>query len=329
LKFITLPRILNVFKLLYGYFLSRIFRRPYQYGLPAAVSIEPTNRCNLSCPECPSGLKELSRAAGFMDLPMFRSLVDQLSPELAWLTLYFQGEPFMNAGFFDFISYARSKGIYISSSTNGHFLSKSNAEATVRSGLNRLTISVDGTDQQTYESYRTGGSLQKVVEGIKALAEAKKSARSNTPVIIIQFLVLKSNQHQIQDIRKKGIEWGGNRVEIKTAQFYDFLYGNPLMPDEGKYSRYEGRSQYKIKNVLPGHCFRMWSSCVITWDGKVVPCCFDKDARHVLGEITKRSLREIWKTKEYDDFRRMILKQRRTVEICKNCTEGIGFSRWF
>jgi radical SAM protein with 4Fe4S-binding SPASM domain len=329
LNFITFPRILNFIKLLYGYFLSRILRRPFQYGLPVAVSIEPTNHCNLHCPECPSGLKELSRAAGFMDLPMFHSIIDQLSPGLAWLTLYFEGEPFMNPRFIDFIFYARSKGIYVSSSTNGHFLNMENAEATVRSGLNRLIISIDGTDQQTYEAYRIGGSLKKVVEGINVLAEAKKSAGSKTPEIIIQFLVLRSNQQQIKDIRKKGIELGGNRVEIKTAQFYDFENGNPLMPDNGRFSRYQGNGQFKLKNILPGHCFRMWTGSVITWDGTVVPCCFDKDAKHWFGNIKDKSFREIWNSREYNDFRRMILNQRKTIEICRNCTEGMGLSRWF
>jgi len=298
--------------------------------MPAAVSIEPTNRCNLHCPECPSGMKELSRAAGFMELPLFRSIIDQLTPELAWLTLYFQGEPYMNPHFFEFISYARSKGIYVSSSTNGHFLDKDNAEATVRSGLDRLIISVDGTDQQTYELYRVGGSLETVVEGIHNLAEAKKAVRSKTPQIIVQFLVLKSNQNQVNEIRRKGIEWGGNKVEIKSAQFNDFENGNPLMPSAEKYSRYRMQDAgYRIKNSMPGHCFRMWSGCVITWDGEVVPCCFDKDAQHKLGGLKDSTFREIWKGKEYTAFRRKILKQRKTIDICRNCTEGVGLSRCF
>ena len=298
--------------------------------MPAAVSIEPTNRCNLHCPECPSGMKMLSRDAGFMNIDSFRSIIDQLSPQLTWVTLYFQGEPFMNPGFFDLISYARSRNIFVSSSTNGHFLDMDNAKATVQSGLNRLIISVDGTDQQAYEAYRAGGSLKKVVEGIRTLADVKKSARSSTPKIIIQFLVLKSNQHQVNEIRRKGIEWGGDKVEVKTAQFNDFSHGNPLMPSPGKYSRYRMQDAgWKIKNILPNHCFRMWAGCVMTWDGTIVPCCFDKDAQHPLGEIKTRSFMETWTSNEYKDFRQRILNEREQITICKNCTEGMGLSRWF
>jgi len=329
LIFFTFPRVLNFLKLICGYFLSRIFRRPFQYGLPAAVSIEPTNRCNLHCPECPSGLKELSRDAGFIDPALFRSLICQLSPGLAWLNLYFQGEPFLHESFLDLVTYARSRNIFVSSSTNGHFLGRDKATDIVRSGLNSLTISVDGTDQQVYETYRVGGSLSKVVEGIRNLAGAKKLAVSRTPEIIIQFLVLRSNQHQIKDIRRKAIEWGGDKVKIKTAQFNDFRNGNPLMPSAGKYSRYRVQDAgYSIKNSMPGHCFRMWSSCVITWDGKVVPCCFDKDAKHQLGDLGLNSFGAIWKSEGYNAFRRKILKQRKTIDICSNCSEGLGMSSW-
>ena len=289
-----------------------------------------------------------------MDAALFRSVIDQLSPELAWLNLYFQGEPYLNPHFFDLVSYARTKGIYISSSTNGHYLDQQNAEATVKSGLHRLIISVDGTDQQTYEAYRIGGSFTKVVEGIKNLAQARKAAGSRYPKIIVQFLVLKSNEHQVGDIRKLGIEWGAGKVEIKTAQFYEFEKGNALMPAGEKYTRYRMRDagyrmqdagcgmrdegcgmqdankviRYSINNSMPDHCFRMWSGCVVTWDGKVVLCCFDKDATHLLGELNNETFMTLWKGKKYNDIRRKILKERKTIDICRNCTEGIGLSRW-
>ena len=352
----TFSRIFNFLRLVCGYLISRLVRRPLHSGFPAAVSIEPANLCNLHCPECPSGMKNLSRPAGIMDIQLFTSIIDQLSPQLAWLTLYFQGEPYLNPGFFEFISYAKSKGICVNSSTNGHFLTSENAGATVRSGLDRLIISVDGTDESAYSSYRMGGKFEKVLEGIRALSESKKSSGSKKPVIVIQFLILKTNQHQINEIKTKGLQWGGDKVTIKTAQFYDFKNGNPLMPDNEKHSRYASLRQetagtlkspasgssmenkgpspdelysFSIKNTLPRHCFRMWSSCVITWDGKVVPCCFDKDAGNTFGSLKDKSFKEIWKSPAYNDFRRKILEKRKQIDICTNCSEGTGITRWF
>lgn len=69
-------------------------------------------------------------------------------------------------------------------------------------------------------------------------------------------------------------------------------------------------------------CWRMWSSCVVTWDGKVVPCCFDKDATHQLGDIQSQPLKQIWKSTSYQAFRQSLLTNRQEIDICQNCTEG-------
>ncbi|HRB92899.1 MAG TPA: SPASM domain-containing protein, partial [Chitinophagales bacterium] len=73
----------------------------------------------------------------------------------------------------------------------------------------------------------------------------------------------------------------------KTAQVYDYENGNELIPENEQYSRYRKNSDgtYSIKNSLENSCWKLWHSCVITWDGKVVPCCFDKDAQHQLGDL--------------------------------------------
>jgi len=74
--------------------------------------------------------------------------------------------------------------------------------------------------------------------------------------------------------------------------------------------------------ILENSCWKMWHSCVITWDGKVVPCCFDKDATHHLGDLSTYSFNEIWQNETYSAFRNSLLQSRKEIEICKNCTEG-------
>jgi len=327
---LLLRRFINLLKVISGYAFSRLTRHVFHWGYPLAASIEPTNRCNLQCPECPSGQSELTRPRGFMEPALYHSVIDQLSPFISYLTLYFQGEPYLNSRFFDYIAYARSKKIYVSSSTNGHYLSHESAAKTVKSGLNRLIISLDGTDQETYEKYRAGGSFEKVIAGITALVEAKKELNVNRPYLVIQFLVLKTNQHQLSEVKMLGKKLGVDKIEFKSAQFNSYLNGNPLIPDLEKYSRYKkivddsgSGVRYIFKNPLPRHCFRMWSSCVITWDAKVVPCCYDKDARHIFGDMTEDTIRKIWKSKMTNSFRQQILDEREKIDICQNCLEGI------
>ena len=328
----TYHRLLNFLNLTFGYILSRITRKVNQRGLPFALSIEPTNCCNLHCPECPSGLKTLTRERGYIDRELFTKIIDQLHQSLLYLTFYFQGEPFLHPGFFEMVKYAKEKHIFVSTSTNGHFLSEFNANAAIGSGLDQLIISLDGIDQESYSSYRKGGSFEKVVDGIQKMTTLKKEMGSVKPRVILQFLVLKPNQHEVEQVKRLGTWLGADKVSVKSAQFYNFENGNPLMPEPGRYSRYRKRKVtrdhvvYELKNKLPRHCFRMRGSCVITWDGWVVPCCFDKDAIYKFGNVSEKSFREIWKAPIYSEFRQKILSSRESIGLCRNCTEGMGLS---
>jgi len=324
LKHLSLKRVFNLLQLLLSYYLTKWTKKPIQWGLPMTISVEPTTACNLKCPECPSGLRAFSRATGNLKTDFFRRLIDQLSERLVYLIFYFQGEPYINPNFLEMVQYANDQGLYTITSTNGHFLTEKNCKKTIESGLDRLIISVDGTSQETYESYRIGGSLDQVLEGAKTLVEQKKKMNSSTPHIIFQFLVVKPNEHQIPEIYKIAEEIGVDEVKLKTAQVYDYAHGNPLIPEQDKYSRYRktDSGEYVIKNNLMNHCWKLWHACVITWDGLVVPCCFDKDAVHRLGNLKESSFSEIWQGERYSKFRHQLLRGRDKIDICTNCTEG-------
>lgn len=288
-----------------------------------SASIEATTYCNLECPECPSGQKQFTRPTGNISLYDFRNYVDQLHKNLVYLMIYFQGEPYMNRELFDMIKYAKSKKIYTCTSTNGHFLDEENARLTVLSGLDRIIISFDGHDQRSYEAYRIGGDLEKVKKGIHNLVEWKNKLNVTHPFIIIQSLVLQTNEDKLDKLKRIAKSLDVNELVFKTAQFNDLTKGNPLMPVSDKYSRYIKKpdGEYMIKKKLVNRCLRMWQSLVITWDGKVIPCCFDKDAHHIMGDLKKDKLKAILKSTEYNLFRKKILSNRNGIQICRNCTE--------
>jgi radical SAM protein with 4Fe4S-binding SPASM domain len=152
----------------------------------------------------------------------------------------------------------------------------------------------------------------------------KRELNSNTPHIIFQFLVVKPNEHQIPEIYKLANEIGIDEVKLKTAQVYDYINGNELIPSIAKYSRYTQKSDgtFRVKNELLNHCWKLWHACVITWDGLVVPCCFDKDATHRLGDLKDSSFKSVWQSDNYNAFRQNLLKGRDQIDICTNCTEG-------
>jgi len=119
-----------------------------------------------------------------LDNGFFRETVEQLKNDLLYLIFYFQGEPYLNPDFLDMVKYASDRGIYTATSTNAHYLKDENAKRTVESGLDRMIISIDGTTQETYENYRIGGNLEKVIEGAKNVVKWKKELNSKTPHVI-------------------------------------------------------------------------------------------------------------------------------------------------
>ena len=322
----SFKKLRNAFELGVNFERARISGKPLVAPYPLSISIEPTTSCNLRCPECPSGLRSFTRPTGMLEPALFRKLINEVHPWLTNLTFYFQGEPFLNPNLTEMISYASAKGIYQTISTNAHYLDPETACQVVHSGLDHLIISLDGVTQEVYEQYRVGGKLSKVLEGTKNILEARKSIGSQSPFITLQFLVVKHNEHQIDELKILASELGVDELKLKTAQIYNYENGSPLIPENLKYSRYlpDQNGKWKIRSEWENKCWKMWSSSVITWDGRVLPCCFDKDAKYQMGNINQQSFAEIWSGEKYDQFRSAILKSRADIDICRNCTEGLA-----
>lgn len=324
---LTLPKAWNGLKVLSSYYISRLLQRPVQWGLPVSISFEPTTSCNLRCPECPSGLRAFSRPTGMLGKSFFENTIDDLHKELLYLIFYFQGEPYLNKNFLEMVKYASDKGIYTATSTNAHYLTDEVARKTVESGLDRLIISLDGTTQEVYKQYRIGGNIDKVLQGAKNIVKWKKELKSKTPFVFFQFLVVRPNEHQVEEVKMLAKEIGVDEVRFKTAQIYDYQNDpNQLIPGNSKYSRYRKDKNGEMinRNKLANHCWKLWHSNVITWDGLVVPCCFDKDAMHQLGNLQMQSFRDIWHNDNYKQFRRELMTSRKNIDICANCSEGVS-----
>lgn len=303
---------------------SRLLRRPIHWGNPVKVGVEPTTSCNLRCPECPSGLRSFTRPTGMLSMETFASLTEQVRRDVAYMLFYFQGEPFLNPAFLKMVRHAADRRIFTATSTNGHYLKPEICREVVQSGLHEVTISVDGATQQTYQQYRVGGDLEKVKQGIRNLVQARKELKSRTPHLILQFIVFQSNEHEIDAVRQMGKELGVDEVAVKTAQIYDYENGHALIPRNEKYSRYALRpdGRYALKNKLKNQCWKMWMGAEITWDARVLPCCFDKDAQYEMGSAAVQPFHSIWKGERYRVFRQSLLQNRRGIEMCTNCTEG-------
>jgi len=294
-------------------------------GMPVSISFELTNHCNLQCPECASGSGMMKRERGFMEIELFKRVISELKPYLYYINLYFQGEPMLHPQFYDFPEFAGNIPTVVS--TNGHFLSSENSGRLVRSGITKLIVSLDGMNQSTYSKYRKNGDFQEVNQGIRNISDARKKFNSSMK-LEIQFLVNRFNEHQIPMAEKFAWETGAN-LRLKSMQVISDAGEDKWMPMENKFRRYEKKNdRFAIKNSMPDRCLRLWFNPVITWDGKVIPCCFDKNAEFVMGDLYTQSFRSIWNDMQYREFRQKVLTSRSKIYICRNCTSGMKGVRY-
>ncbi len=324
LKYITFERTINAIKIISSFYLSKITGRPFVWGMPVSYSIEPTNYCNLKCPECPSGLGTLTRPIGLLQFDAFKKMIDEIKNTGFYVQLFFQGEPYINKQLPLMIDYAKKSNVYISVSSNGHYVSEKTVDNVLSHPPDKFIFSIDGLDEKSYQNYRIGGTFQQADSGLRLLINERNKRKQKHPYIELQFIVMKQNEHQIDDVMKYSKETGVDKITLKTMQVSSYENAEKFLPSNEKFRRYLLKNgEVKIKNKLKNHCFALWRTSVITWDGKVVPCCFDKDAEHNMGNLNGVSFKEIWYSDKYNSFRAKILSNRKGVDMCNNCTEGL------
>lgn len=305
---------------------TRLLRRPVVWGRPFLVMVEPTNYCNLKCPLCPSGNGDMTRARGNMRLEDFQQLVRATQRHAFMMMLWNQGEPYINKRFNEMVRYAHDHRIFTFTSTNGHFVrTEAAARAIVDSGLDEIIFSVDGVDQETYARYRVGGDLQVVFAGIRRLLAARRAAGSLTPVVNLQIVVMRQNEAQVDAAERMARDLGVDKFLIKTAQIYSPQQAAEFLPISSDYRRYESNpgGQLRVRGQPVRGCKVLWYSTMVNWDGAVAPCCFDKNVDYPLGRIFDADrLDSIWRGAAYTAFRRRLLQDRNSIDMCTNCSEG-------
>ena len=287
--------------------------------LPTFVSVEPANFCQLSCPECPVSQRDVE-SKKVLSLGDFKRILEQVKGSVHTLQFYFQGEPLLNKNLPEMIHLAHEAGLYTIVSTNALAITPLLAKRLMLAGLSRILVSIDGLSEESYGAYRKGGSLHKAMEGLVTLRQAKEATGSRTH-IELQMLRLRTNENEWSTISQRYRKMGADSLTLKTAQLYDYKNGHPLMPSNEKYSRYvKGKDGlYHLKHKVGRSCHRLWTGCVITVAGDVLPCCYDKAGQYSFGNIFTASLSEIYHSEKANRFRRTILQKRSRPSICHNC----------
>jgi len=295
--------------------------------MPVHISIEPTNLCNARCPVCETGNGSMARKGGMLDYDLYREFIDQVAPTTAVIMFYFMGEPFLHKRSYDMIRYARGKGIYVETCTNGDFV---DAEGTVYSDVNEINFQIGGMSQATHEVYRVRSNIDKIQQNLYALIEEKRKHPDSNVQVKVGFIVMKHNEHEVPAFLTWAKEIGVDQANIIDPCVRNMEEGNAFLTKDRKYWFYDEeafqRGVIKPKHVPNNECPWVWNTVLVNWDGSVVPCCRDPHGLHVFGNAFERPLREIWNGPGVTGFRKQILSQQDKVEICSLCS-GFGVPR--
>jgi len=301
---------------------SRVLGKPYY------LMIEPTNVCNLRCPLCPTGEMKLKRAPGFMTMQTLREIIDPIQDSLIEINITNYGEPTMHKELPEMIRYVKDKGIRVSLGSNGHFFNTDEITTRyVQSGLDHIYISMDGTTQETFEKYRVRGNFEKLRENVARLVRIREALGVKTPEVELQFIVMRHNEHQMDEARKMARDWKADRLTFKPVSFNVAEWNDPavrerfldLFPNDEEHRLYDiDETDAKWKVPIENRCDYLWRAAVILWDGKIVPCCMDPRGDLLLGDA-KDDIRRVWNGKRFRKLRKKIRTEKKAIPLCANC----------
>jgi len=234
------------------------------------------------------------------------------------------------------IQYAHRSGIKVICSTNGHiFANRQNATELVNSGLDVLVVSVDGITQDTYEAFRTGGNLEKVLEGIRNVVSEKQRAGSSLPLVNLRFIVTKNSEHQVVKLESFAKPLG---IDILTLRKFHYVPGTEASMS-GNYRQISAKSEEMIpsnaayqlpalsnngmpKRLKANPCKNLWNCPSIHWNGAVCSCFMDYNEKNPLGSLQTRSFPEIWYGDPYARLRRAFRRSWIDLALCGQCAFG-------
>ncbi|MBF0273652.1 MAG: SPASM domain-containing protein [Nitrospinae bacterium] len=279
-------------------------------------NVELTNKCPMSCIMCPR-TNNMTRNEGFMNFELFKKVVDEFTeknPKACdgefWLHHF--GESLMHPGFPIFIEYAIKKGLKASISINPIMLKKEIATNLLKANPSMIYLSLDGHDDGSFERIRgLKNSYRKSKEYLLNFLEIKKSLGVKTKVLL-SMIDFDQNKESIQQTKKYWEKIDG----IDEFLIKEFVKWDGKAADVNQLVNDSKRVRNKSKKVV---CKFPWKSMTVTWDGNVVPCCYDYNNRYILGNVEKQTLSEIWNGEKMQLLREEFIHNDVTNTLCSDC----------
>jgi MoaA/NifB/PqqE/SkfB family radical SAM enzyme len=291
---------------------------------PYYMSIDPSDRCQLRCPTCPTGIENEGRKTKELEAQVFRSqrhrmtsklfdaLMEELGEYLFLVMFYNYGEPLLNTNLASFIKKAKTYRIETELHTNLSLrISDERIEDILTSGLDRLLASIDGFSQEVYEIHRVGGDFALAKKNLEQFVRTRDRLGLETH-IAYGFLVFSFNEHEAAKAqrycRDLGIEFEGRQAFVDDPSWLpSYRKGEKpwLVPQDAQVKKGAAWGWSPLPNVdkarAPSACGWHYGYSVVTAGGHVAPCCAVARSEYDLGEVVPGTIPfgDVWNNERY------------------------------
>ncbi len=324
---------------------------------PTVLQIEPTNRCNLRCIMCPHGCDKIKEYHD-LDISKFKEIVEEIYKYGFLRGIHIQGlgEPLIYKNIIEAIKLCKERNLETYFNSNLTILTEEMAEELIEIQHNKIAVSIDTVDPDLYKWIRQGGkshNLEKVLNNIKTLAEAKKKKNSKFPIIAVHAILFKSTINEIPQmvkiLRENGAEMlcfqhliiagipedkvlpNGNRMVDECVMDMNLAEKKKILnmmrslstPEFQVVPPHDFECLDEILPPLEGilTCFDLWEKPTILANGDFMPCCYVLGYKQFLmGNIYKQNFMEIWFGERYRNLRWQHVSGRLN-EVCARCCQ--------
>ena len=304
--------------------LNLLYRRLRPWSMPLHMQFELANYCNLRCPICPAGTRELVRPPQTMDPELFRRVMGEVGPYLLTVSLWGWGESLLNSALHEILCAARRHDTAILLSTNGQYLDRDDIiDALITCPPTHLILAIDGLTDETNSRFRIGARLEPALKGVRRIAEIKKRTDQILPVLHMRFMVMKHNQHELPDTEAFAAAHGFDMLSLRTLVIFDSASAQQahsrLVPEASDYSAYRYRGDRRIQRSDYVCMQPFWFPSLYA-DGTLVACEQDVNAQAELGSVLGGvTLTDLWRSRRSLQVRRTVREDPESLSFCRNC----------
>ena len=267
---------------------------------PLFIDVEVTSACNLKCHFCATTFRGQKVKKGFISPDTVKKIIDEgADKNLYGVKFNVRGEPLLHPQIYDFVRYAKSKGLVdVYFNTNAMLLSEEASAKLIDAGLDRLSISFEGYTKEVYERSRAGSNYETVLSNIERIQLLKKKLGVEHPKIRVQTVMLPELEQTFEEYKKF---WGQRADEVGFLDYKEM--------------------KVKKKGVkFPWACPQIWQRMAIWWDGTILPCNHDDDGLLMLGNVKDFLISEAWHSEKINRIRETHKRgMAHEIQACDGC----------